>query len=42
MTHQSFPVKITLVLLIAVCLSCNEKSSGGDETFTNLPNTLEI
>lgn len=33
MRQQNFPLKITLVLLIAVCLSCSEKSSGDDETF---------
>jgi len=33
MKYQNLPEKILLILLIAVCLNCNEKSNGEDETF---------
>jgi uncharacterized protein YigE (DUF2233 family) len=45
MTQQNFSVKITLVLLIAVCLSCGEKSGSGNESFATFavdPNKTSI
>lgn len=45
MKYQNLSRIILLILTIAICLSCNEKSSGGDETFATFtvdPNKTNI